>query len=562
MGVGMDYAIQMHSRIEEEVVLDRAAHPVQAAARGLGPALLVVTFDAVFAFMALWFSRIPAIRQFGSLMVIGIIAVCICSIMLTLATLGIREYRSPTVGKDFSKGLLSRTVVRLGSIPAKGALPLAAFAAVVFVGGVAVEGKLVLQSNPIQWLDPHSQAVKDINTLKTAMGSDNQLGLVVTTDHPFSDQTIDYIVKLTNTEARRYGNLLFPGAGLVSSINQFLTVPGAKDVAPTGSQIEGVALLAPDAIRKEMMADGGHALNVIFLARTNQLSDLAPMIEHIRTDVPPPPGMHVASGGIGVVGVGLLQNLQKSRALLTYLALLFVGAFLAVRLRSLVRSLLSMVPVLVAVGGVSLIAVAGGIKLSPATVVSGPLVVAVCTEFTSLILLRFVEERNRGHDPRTAMDVTAARTGRAFMVSGMTAVAGIGVIATSSMPMLRDFGLIVGMNVLVALLSALVVLPPVLVWAEQHGWVTRGLLRPVPAPIEFERPSRAESPAPRPVHEPIPPPVPVAADDPWSWLDPAPDVEEAGEVVAAGAHPAGALDGLEASVATGDGPVAEGYGGR
>ena len=37
LGVGMDYAIQMHSRIEEEVILDRAAHPIQAAARGLGP---------------------------------------------------------------------------------------------------------------------------------------------------------------------------------------------------------------------------------------------------------------------------------------------------------------------------------------------------------------------------------------------------------------------------------------------------------------------------------------------------------------------------------------------
>ena len=81
---------------------------------------------------------------------------------------------------------------------------------------------------------------------------------------------------------------------------------------------------------------------------------------------------------------------------------------------------------------------------------------AVCTEFTSLILLRFVEERARGRAPRQAMTVTAARTGRAFMVSGMTVVAGIGVIATSSMPMLRDFGLIVAMNVAVALLSALV----------------------------------------------------------------------------------------------------------
>ena len=52
------------------------------------------------------------------------------------------------------------------------------------------------------------------------------------------------------------------------------------------------------------------------------------------------------------------------------------------------------------------------------------------------------------------------------------------VIATSSLPLLRDFGTIVAMNVFVALVSALVVLPPIMVWAEMRGWVTRGLVDP------------------------------------------------------------------------------------
>ena len=82
------------------------------------------------------------------------------------------------------------------------------------------------------------------------------------------------------------------------------------------------------------------------------------------------------------------------------------------RLRSLIQSLLSLIPVLIAVGVVSLIASAFSLKLSPLTAVSGPLVVAVCTEFTSLILLRFVEERGRGLGPREAADGTASRTGR------------------------------------------------------------------------------------------------------------------------------------------------------
>ena len=52
-------------------------------------------------------------------------------------------------------------------------------------------------------------------------------------------------------------------------------------------------------------------------------------------------------------------------------------------------------------------------------------------------------------------------------------MSGVAVIATSSLPLLRDFGIVVGMNVAVALLSALVVLPPMLVWADKRGWVSQ-----------------------------------------------------------------------------------------
>ena len=110
------------------------------------------------------------------------------------------------------------------------------------------------------------------------------------------------------------------------------------------------------------------------------------------------------------------------------------------------------------------------------TAVGGPLVVAACTEFTSLLLLRFVEERRRGSGPRASMDVTASRTGRAFIVSAVTAIAGVAVIATSSLPLLRNFGQIVALNVSIALVSALVILPPMLVWADRRDWVSRGLV--------------------------------------------------------------------------------------
>src|SRR4029077_12401236 len=186
----------------------------------------------------------------------------------------------------------------------------------------------------------------------------------------------------------------------------------------------------------------------------------AKVVREIRATVHPPASIHATPSGLAVVGVGLLDNLEANRIILTYVAILFVFLFLTARLRSVVRALLSLVPVLIAVGAASLIAYALDLKLSPMTAVGGPLVVAACTEFTSLLLLRFIEERRRGLDPRAAVDETAARTGRAFIVSALTAIAGVAVIATSSLPLLHDFGEIVALNAPIPLLSHHLLFPP------------------------------------------------------------------------------------------------------
>src|SRR5204862_7524031 len=240
-----------------------------------------------------------------------------------------------------------------------------------------------------------------------------------------------------------------------TTVSSLIETPGAGAVPPTGAEVKAAYDVAPPDIKKSTANEPAGASNLIFQTGGSGLDERAVVVHEIEDTVDPPPGVTATPSGLAVVGVGLLDNLESNRILLTYLAILFVFLFLCVRLRSVIRSLLSLVPVLIAVGTASLVAFALGLKLSPMTAVGGPLVVAACTEFTSLILLRFVEERRRGPGPRIAMNVTASRTGRAFIVSALTAVSGIAVIATSSLPLLRDFGAVVALNVAVALLSAL-----------------------------------------------------------------------------------------------------------
>jgi hydrophobe/amphiphile efflux-3 (HAE3) family protein len=478
LGIGIDYAIQMHSRIEEEVIIDRSPHPIQAAARGLGPALLVVTFDAVFAFAAIQISQVPMIREFGWLLTVGIIAICVSSIINPLAALGIREYRSPTKGRDFSEGALGRMVVRLGSLPASSALILAVLSVAVFVAGSVLEPKLKLETDPINWVNQDTQVIKDLRHIEEQVGGSSELGVFVQSDDGgslYTDEVVTFVDEFTRDQIDRFDKELLVASSIVGTVSDLTDIPGAAHVPPAAADVEAAWDLAPEGIKLSTAPPGGEALNVVFLTKPTSLEERAVVVDDVL-GTESPEGTSITPSGLAVVGVGLLENLEANLVELTWLAAGLVFLFLAVRLRSIIRALLSMVPVLIASGLATIAIYLLGIELSPMTAVGGPLVVATCTEFTSLILLRYLEERRRGLEPREAIDVTAARTGRAFIVSAMTAIAGVAVISFSSLPLLSNFGMFVALKIAIALLAALVVLPPLIVWADKRNWVSKGML--------------------------------------------------------------------------------------
>ena len=282
---------------------------------------------------------------------------------------------------------------------------------------------------------------------------------------------------------------------------------------PRSEDVVGLIDVMPDDIRRVLINDDGTAAQVNFRLGPAPLAEDALLVARLNEDLAgriagldlPADSIllsELESGaepvravpaGLAVVGVGLLENLSANRAVLTYLALATAGLWILARFRSAARALLAMVPVLLAVGAASVIVAVLGLTLSPLTTVSGPLVIASCTEFSILILGRYLEERQRGLSPNEATERASARTGRAFFTSALTTIGGFGVLVFSALPLLSDFGMIVTLNVAVALLSALVVMPPLLVWADgrnllgigdeapeaEHGVVLADRVRPM-----------------------------------------------------------------------------------
>jgi hypothetical protein len=487
IGLGIDFAIQIHNRVEEEQVLDQDEHPISESVSNLAPPLIVAAIAGVVAFLALQLSKVPMIRDFGVLLAIGVVVLVAVGIVLPASILGIREWARPT--HDRGASLVEQIVVKLGGLPTKAGIGLVIASLFLFVGGVLVEGRTKIESDPVKWIDQGSEVVADVHRLEDETGFGTTLGVLVQASNIYDQDVIDLIDGFTIAAEARPD--VVSSSSLVNTMGKIITIPGATVIPPTEDDVVGAAGVMPLAIAQALVNDDATATQVNLRLAPASLEQRAVLVEDLEADLAEriaaldldadsilltdlPPGqeaVRATPAGLATVGIGLLENLSANRAALTYLSLCLAGLWLVLRFRSLSRALLALVPVFLAVGASSLIVGLLGIQLSPLTTVSGPLVIASCTEFSVLIFGRYLEERQTGLASRLASGTAAARTGRAFFTSAATTIGGFAVLIVSPLPLLRDFGLVVTLNVTIALLAALVVMPPIMVWVDDRGWL-------------------------------------------------------------------------------------------
>jgi predicted RND superfamily exporter protein len=268
-------------------------------------------------------------------------------------------------------------------------------------------------------------------------------------------------------ELSRHPTALLRSASIASIAHQ---VTGGT---PTPADVDAILRAAPPAISTTFLNRDRTGAHVIFAIGPISLLDQKRLLADIERDIHAPPGVRVTAGGLAIVGIAAVDALNANRTLMIYLALGVVFLWLVAFTRSVRWAMLPIMPVLVAVGTAAIATSVLGVHLSPLSAVCGPIIVATCTEFSVLIMARYLEERERGYEPEAALDQASARIGQAFAASGLTVVGGFGALAFSGFPLLDSFGIVVALNVAVALVSALVVLPPLLLWLDRRVGATR-----------------------------------------------------------------------------------------
>jgi predicted RND superfamily exporter protein len=319
-------------------------------------------------------------------------------------------------------------------------------------------------------------ALRDLHTLEKVTGVSGEIDVTVDARDVATPAVVGWMVGYENALMTHYGYLETKGCAY-STLCPALSLPdlfrtsgqSGQSQALSQSSIDSLLAAVPRYFSQAVITPDHRSATLAFGIRLMPLSKQERVIAYMRSRLHPPRGVTARLAGLPVLAADANAALSSSgRRLLTLLVgLIAVGVVLLAIFRRLERVLVPLVPIALATGWSALILFAIGIPLNPMSATLGALVIAISTEFSVLLSERFRQEREAGHDLADALAHTYRSTGAAVLASGITAIAGFGVLVLSSITMLRDFGFVTLIDLSVSLAGVLLVLPAVLVVAER-----------------------------------------------------------------------------------------------
>ena len=351
---------------------------------------------------------------------------------------------------------------------------------VLAAAGWVADTQMPVQSDVTKLVPSNMPALRNLRTLERVTGVSGEIDVLVHSSNVATPQTISWMVRYENTLLAHFGYVEAKGCAkatlcpALSLPDLFCSGSQATTGSCTGSLTTGLisSLLkaVPPYFSQAVITPDHREATLAFGIRLMPLSRQQRVIDYMRSHMHPPPGVNAELAGLPVLAAQADASLSSSgrRMLMLLAGLVAVGLVLLAVLRTVERALVPLVPIALATGWSSLILFATRIPLNPMSATLGALVIAISTEFSVLLSERFRQERRAGRSPAEALARTYRFTGSAVLASGITAIAGFGVLTLSSITMLRDFGLVTLVDLTVSLGGVLLVLPSVLALSERR----------------------------------------------------------------------------------------------
>ncbi len=489
IGLGIDYAIQFHNRIEEE--LERGNTDEEAVIdtiKHTGPAVLIALIITALGFISLLTSTVPMIQDFGKLLMIGIVMCFISSLFVgvtvlygfhklseknILTRLGLKR---PSKGKKSlsadtaAKGpdLLEKALKNISGFSMRHPLMVLAIAGSLCLGGLFADTMVPIQTDTETFVPQDLPALIDLMHMNEILGGEDQLNLLIKTDDNTDPELLAWVDEFSQHEVEGRSHIY--GS---SNIVDLIKAQNGGTIPDSSAEVAMIYEQLPE-VQKDSYLHGnsillvnleiGNAMSELGLVGIGELADI---VEEDILWMAPPPGTAVTITGNSVVFVEVITALTSGRVMMTMLGILLVFAGLIVIYRDILKALTPVITMLMVVGWSGGLMYASGLEYTPMTATLGALILGVGSEYAILMMERYFEEKDRGADPEQAMEKASVKIGKAIVTSGATTVFGFSALIASPFSITSNFGLITVIDVFLALLATFVIFPPVIVTLDK-----------------------------------------------------------------------------------------------
>jgi len=464
IGIGIDYAIQFHNRIDEELgkgksVMEAAVTTVNHVAI---PVIIALTVTEA-GFVSLLSSTVPSINDFGKVCIIGLVMCYLSALFVGVTVLYLSEQKAPrekkTEGHSTDGSGIGAFIAKVAYFCVERSKVILALALILALAGNYVDSQVPIETNTQNYIPQDLSPLIDLNHMKAIFGGTDSIQFLVQADDITEPKNLKWMddfshYLLTSRSDRTVS---------VTSIATYIKQANDGVLPDDRTRIREIIASLPQTARDAYLS--GHNLAVLDVnigdvrinLGTEGMSRLIKSYDDDLAWMTPPPGVSVRITGQQVLMTTVMEALTSGRVDMSLLGLVLIFVLLLLIYRDLIKALLPVLPMLVVIGWMGLVMYYGGLKYTPLTATLGALVLGVGSEYAILMMERFYEELHNVGDPYEALAITANRIGSALVASGMTVVFGFAALIASPFNIIGNFGLVTVLSVIFALITTFTV---------------------------------------------------------------------------------------------------------
>jgi hydrophobe/amphiphile efflux-3 (HAE3) family protein len=461
LGLGIDYAVQFQSRFDEERRQSGADEAVYTTITSTGPSVLIALAATALGFAAMYITPIPMIHTFATVSILGIS----CCYVTTLFGFGAFMHFLRYTPKPLHAGVSGRLMAAYGERVAllakrivRFAIPVLIVAVVIAAVGISMDKGILIDMSQQSMVpsDLPAQLVSDKVT--SVAGSFTPLPLYIRGIDTTTVNGITWIDRMCTYIQEKNGKI-----ASIDSLPALIRSRNNGVLPTTQADLDRVLATIPPAQIAAYRIDT--TTSIVTISTTSMtVNQQCAFVDNLKNDIAwlePPAGAEITPTGDFTLYTSLTEQVKISKDQMTFLGFILILIFLLLMYRTWVAAT-PLIPLICVVGWNPLAMIALGQNYNMLTAVLGSMTIGVGSEYTVLVMERYLEEVRATGDHLRSIQEAVRKIGSAVTVSGLVTASGFSALLLAPFPILSSFGLATVFAVLFSLVGAIVIMPAAL----------------------------------------------------------------------------------------------------